>query len=86
MISDFLYATKHSFTNTSNIICITHRLAHPHIGVDVPAVNQLAIATWLFGTDLTVVAAMALGITVVCTVLPAGGLTVHVHLILNLAL
>lgn len=49
-------------TNTGNVTCLTHRLAHPHIRVNILAVDKLSIAAWLSGTDLTVIATMTLGI------------------------
>lgn len=66
--------------------CVTHRGAHPHVGVDVLAVDDPAVAGGLLGAELLLEAVVALGQRVERAVLLARAVAVHVHLVLYVAL
>lgn len=65
---------------------MTHRGAHPHVGVDVLAVDDPAVAGGLLGAELLLVAVVPLGQRVERAVLLARAVAVHVHLVLHVAL
>lgn len=64
----------------------SYRFADPHIGVDVVAVDDPALADGLLRAELLLEAAVVFGQGVVTAVLPAGAVWVHVHLVFHVSL
>jgi hypothetical protein len=65
---------------------LTVRGTHPHVRVDVLAVDDFAVAASLPLAPQVLVAAVALGVAVFGAVLPTGSFGVEVHLVLDVAL
>lgn len=64
----------------------TYRRADPHIGVDVLAIQYLAVAPALLRAKLILIATVHLGVSVVSAVLLTRTVAVQVHLVYDVSL
>lgn len=85
--------SHHNFRKLSllDIICFpesedTNRGADPHIGIDVLAIQYLAVTATLLCTELILIATIHLGVSVITAVLFTRVVAVQIHFVHDVSL